>query len=325
MGTGDWNDGMNRVGVEGKGESVWNGWFFVTVLNAFATLAERRGQAADASRCRERAEALRAALEANAWDGALVPPGVLRRRHAPGLRPERGMPDRLDPAGLGGDLRRRGPGAGPIGDGRGPGRLVRGDDQLIQLFDPPFDKGALQPGYIKGYVPGIRENGGQYTHAATWVVLADGAAGRRGPRLELCEPDQPDPPRRDARGGGALQGRAVRGLRRRLRRARRTPAAAAGRGTPARRAGCTASRLEAILGFHLEGGTLRLDPCIPRGWPGFEIDYRHRSATYRIRVDNPAGTGRGVRSVVLDGRQLPGGAVPLGDDGKHHEVRVELG
>ena len=83
--------------------------------------------------------------------------------------------------------------------------------------------------------------------------------------------------------------------------------------------------LEAILGFHLEGSTLRLDPCIPRGWPGFEIDYRHGSTTYRVRVDNPAGTGRGVRLVVLDGRHLPGGAVPLSDDRKHHEVRVELG
>jgi cellobiose phosphorylase len=83
--------------------------------------------------------------------------------------------------------------------------------------------------------------------------------------------------------------------------------------------------LEAILGFHVEGATLRLDPCIPRGWPGFEIDYRRRSTTYGVRVDNPAGTGRSVRSVVFDGRHLRGGAVLLDDDRKHHEVRVELG
>jgi cellobiose phosphorylase len=83
--------------------------------------------------------------------------------------------------------------------------------------------------------------------------------------------------------------------------------------------------LEAILGFHREGNALRLDPCIPRGWPGFEIHYRHRSTTYRVRVDNSADTGRGVRSVVVDGQQLPGGAVPLCDDRQHHEVRVELG
>ena len=119
MGTGDWNDGMNRVGVQGKGESVWNGWFFVTVLNAFATLAEQRGQAA---RCELVPGASRGAAggaRGECLGRRLVPPGLLRRRHAPGIGPERRMPDRRDPAGLGGDLRRCGPGAGSIGDGRG--------------------------------------------------------------------------------------------------------------------------------------------------------------------------------------------------------------
>ena len=202
---------------------------------------------------------------------------------------------------------------------------MRGDDKLIQLFDPPFDKGALQPGYIKGYVPGIRENGGQYTHAATWVVLATALQGRRGPRPGAVEPDQPDPPRRDARGGGALQGRAVRGLRRRVWR----PAAHRPRRLDVvHRLGELAVPRRAGSHPRLPPGRRHASPRAvhPAGWPGFEIDYRHRSATYRVRVDNPAGTGRGVRSVVLDGRQLPRAArCPCATTASTHEVRVELG
>jgi cellobiose phosphorylase len=324
MGTGDWNDGMNRVGVQGKGESVWNGWFFVTVLNSFATLAEQRGQAAHASRCRERAEALRAALEANAWDGAWY-----RRAYFDDGTPlgsaqnEECQIDAIPQAwavisGVADQARAR------SAMDAVQQRLVRGDDKLIQLFDPPFDKGALQPGYIKGYVPGIRENGGQYTHAATWVVLATALQGHGDRALELwnlinpvrhtttpeavkhykVEPyvvcaDVYGAPPHTGRGGWTWYTGSASWLYR--------------------------VALEAILGFHREGSTLRLDPCIPRDWPGFEINYRHGSTTYRVRVDNSAGTGRGVRSVVLDGRPLPGGAVPLGDDREHHEVRVELG
>ena len=173
-------------------------------------------------------------------------------------------------------------------------------------------------------MPGIRENGGQYTHAATWVVLATALQGHGDRAVELwnlinpvhhaatpaavehykVEPyvvcaDVYGAPPHTGRGGWTWYTGSASWLYR--------------------------VALEAILGFHREGGSLRLDPCIPRGWPGFEIHYRHRSTTYRVRVDNSAGTGRGVRLVVLDGRQLPGGAVPLNDDRKDHEVRVELG
>ena len=156
--------------------------------------------------------------------------------------------------------------------------------------------GALQPGYIKGYVPGIRENGGQYTHAATWVVLATALQGHGDRAAGALEPAQPDPPRRDARGGAALQGRAVRRLRRRLwcsaaHRPRRLDLVyRLGRLAVSRRSGSDPR-------FPSAWHTLRLDPCIPPGWPGYEITYRHRSATYRVQVDNSAGTGRGVRAV----------------------------
>jgi cellobiose phosphorylase len=323
MGTGDWNDGMNRVGAQGKGESVWNGWFFMTVLNAFAELAGRRGDPARAAWCRERAEGLRVALEANAWDGAWY-----RRAYFDDGTPlgsaqnDECQIDALPQAwavisGVA-DPARAEQAMASVEE-----RLVHPDDKLIQLFDPPFDRGPLQPGYIKGYVPGIRENGGQYTHGATWVVLATALQGRGDRALELwnlinpiyhattpaevqhykVEPyvvcaDIYGAPPHTGRGGWTWYTGSAGWLYR--------------------------VALEAILGIHPSGDTLRVEPCIPTRWPEYEVAYRHGSTTYRIRVDNPAGAGRGVRSVLVDGQPVPGGVVSLRDDRREHDVRVTL-
>jgi cellobiose phosphorylase len=324
MGTGDWNDGMNKVGAGGKGESVWNGWFFVAVLKAFAELAGRRGDAVRAAWCRERAEALRAALEANAWDGAWyrrayfddgTPLGSARNDECQ----IDAIPQAWAVISGAADPSRSRQAMAAVEE-----RLVRPEGKLIQLFDPPFDRGKLQPGYIKGYVPGIRENGGQYTHAATWVVLAAALQGRGDRALELwnmlnpvyhattpsevehykVEPyvvcaDVYGAPPHVGRGGWTWYTGSAGWLYR--------------------------VALEAILGFRVAGDTLRVEPCVPRGWPGYEITYRHGSATYRVRVDNSGGTGRGVASVTLDGAPAAGGTVPLRDDGRGHDVRVTLG
>jgi cellobiose phosphorylase len=203
-------------------------------------------------------------------------------------------------------------------------RLVRIDDKLIQLFDPPFDKGVLQPGYIKGYVPGIRENGGQYTHAAAWVALATALQGRGDRAMELWNLINP-----------VYHATTIEEVQRYKVEPYVVCADVYGAPPHTGRGGWTwytgsASWLyrvaiETILGFQLRGGTLRFKPCIPPSWPGFELSYRHGSATYRIAVDNSAGTGRGVRSVELDGQRLPNNTVPLSDDGKYHNVSVELG
>jgi cellobiose phosphorylase len=324
MGTGDWNDGMNKVGAEGKGESVWNGWFFVTVLKAFAELAAVRGDSPRAAWCQERAEALRTALEAHAWDGSWY-----RRAYFDDGTPlgsaqnDECQIDAIPQAWAvisgAADQARAAKALAAVEQ-----RLVRPDAKLIKLFEPPFDTGALQPGYIKGYVPGIRENGGQYTHAATWVVLATALQGCGDRALELwnlinpiyhattppevehykVEPyvvcaDVYGAPPHTGRGGWTWYTGSASWLYR--------------------------VALEAILGFHRAGDTLRIDPCVPAGWQEYELTYRHRSATYRIRVENRAGAGRGVRSVTVDGKLAPEGAVSLRDDGQAHEVRIELG
>jgi cellobiose phosphorylase len=324
MGTGDWNDGMNRVGAAGQGESVWNGWFMLATLLEFAALAEQRSDAARAAWCRERAEALRRALEEQAWDGSWY-----RRAYFDDGTPLGSAQNdecQIDSiaqswaviSGVG-DPERARQAMAAVED-----HLVRDADQMILLFTPPFDRGPLEPGYIKGYVPGIRENGGQYTHAATWVVLATALLGQGERALELfallnpvCHAASPEgvarykvepyvvaadvygAPPHTGRGGWTWY---------------------TGSASWLYRVG-----LEAILGFRRRGERLKIEPCVAPDWPRYELTYRHRSATYHVVVENAAGTGRGVRAVTVDGQTVPNGEIPLVDDGKTHAVRVELG
>ena len=187
MGTGDWNDGMNRVGAGGQGESVWVAWFLIAALRNFAPIAESRGDSERAKLCVDRAEALRAAVEAHAWDGHWY-----RRAYFDDGTPLGSSTNdecQIDSLGqtwgaISGvaDPERLRMAMESVDD-----RLVKDKDGLILLFTPPFDKGKLQPGYIKGYVPGVRENGGQYTHAATWVAMAAAIQGRGKRAVELFD------------------------------------------------------------------------------------------------------------------------------------------
>jgi cyclic beta-1,2-glucan synthetase len=204
-------------------------------------------------------------------------------------------------------------------------RLVRHDDRLLLLFAPPFERTSLDPGYIQGYLPGIRENGAQYTHAAVWSVIAFamlGAGDEAGELFDLLSP--------------------IRHTRRRadLQRYKGEPYAVSAdvyaRPPHVGRAGWTwytgaagwlyRAGLEFILGFRKQGPSLRIDPCIPRAWTRFGITYRHAGSTYRISVENPKGVCRGVSRILLDGEVLPSDArVPLSDDGAEHTVEVWLG
>ena len=322
MGTGDWNDGMNKVGAEGKGESVWNAWFLLSCLRRFAELAEVRGDHEWAATCRAEADRLRQAVEENAWDGHWyrrayfddgTPLGSAQNEECQidSIAQSWGViSGEADPA-------RATEAMAAVVE-----RLVKRDPGLILLFTPPFDSGPLQPGYIKGYVPGIRENGGQYTHAAAWVVQAAALLGQGDLAAELFALVNP------IRHGSTPAG---------VEKYKVEPYVVAGDvygGANAGRGGWTwytgsASwlyrvALEAMLGLRLRGDRLALAPCVPRGWPSFEITYRYRSATYHITVVN-GGSGRRVAGVNVDGQLVEGGWVVLTDDGRRHEVRVLLG
>ncbi|TMA76931.1 MAG: glycosyltransferase 36 associated protein, partial [Deltaproteobacteria bacterium] len=203
--------------------------------------------------------------------------------------------------------------------------LVRRGDGLVLLFTPPFDHPARDPGYVQGYLPGVRENGGQYTHAALWAVLAFAALGegdKAGELFAILNPIN----HTSTRAG--------------VHRYKVEPYVAAadvyaepphvGRGGWTWYTGSAGwmhrAGIEWILGFRVRGGTLHLDPCIPRAWRGFEITFRHHSARYEIMVENPRNVTRGVSRVELDGAPLAGGAaIALADDGATHRVRVVLG
>jgi cyclic beta-1,2-glucan synthetase len=201
--------------------------------------------------------------------------------------------------------------------------LVKDEDGLILLFTPPFDQGSLQPGYVKGYVPGIRENGGQYTHAAIWVVQATALQGRGTRAQQLFDLLNPIHHAKTAED---------------VARYRVEPYVVAadvyGRPPHVGRGGWTwytgsASwlyrvGLESLLGFKLRGNVLHIEPCIAATWNGFELTYRHGAAIYHVTVENPQRVERGVREVTLDGEVLPTPEVPLKDDGHRHEVRVVL-
>ena len=324
MGTGDWNDGMNKVGAKGQGESVWNAWFQAAILRDFAAVAAARHDEARVTLCRERAEKLLHAVEDHAWDGGWY----LRAFFDDGTPLGSHRNDECQIDSLAQTWAVMCGGADPVRAEHAvraaEERLVRWNDRLILLFDPPFDNGTLQPGYIKGYVPGIRENGGQYTHAAAWLVEAVAQLGRGGDAHALFELLNPI--------NLALTPESVAQYR-------IEPYVMAGDvyGRPPHtgRGGWSwytgsASWLyrigvETLLGFRKQGDRLRIDPRIPAAWQSFTIRYRHGSSSYQIVVENPHGVEAGVAKVELDGKSVPDGEILLGDDGQMHQVRVEMG
>ena len=326
MGAGDWNDGMNRVGSGGRGESVWLGWFLSATLEGFAPFCDARGEPERGAQYRAQNVRLKAALE-NAWDGDWY----LRAYFDDGtpLGSARNDECRIDSIAqswgvLSGaaDKQRVTHAMAAVDE-----YLVRRADGLVTLFSPPFDQGALDPGYIKGYVPGVRENGGQYTHAAVWTMIACAMLGdgdRAGEIFAMLNPVN-----------HAL-------TRVGLHKYRVEPYVAAGdiyaipphtgRGGWTWYTGSAAwmyrAGLEFLLGFQLSGDRLRIAPSIPREWREFEIVYKHgaRGATrYHIRVENPHGLCHGVARVELDGKALPAFELALIDDAQSHKVRVLLG
>ena len=325
MGTGDWNDGMNRVGYLGKGESVWLGWFLHTVLWEFAKVADARGESQRAEKWRIHVSALKAALEHDGWDGEWyrrayfddgTPLGSVQNEecHIDSIAQTWGI--------ISGAAE---PGRAARAMSAVDQQLVRSADGLILLLTPPFDKTTRDPGYIKGYVPGIRENGGQYTHAATWTAIAFAELGNGDKANELFRFMNPI---------NRTSSRAN------VQRYKVEPYVVSGdiyaEAPHVGRGGWTwytgsagwlyRAGMEWILGFRVRGMILSIDPCIPRNWPGYSIDFRYHSAIYKIKVENPSNVARGVALTELDGKLLPGSAsVPLADDGAVHNIRIVLG
>jgi cyclic beta-1,2-glucan synthetase len=324
MGAGDWNDGMNRVGIEGRGESTWLGWFLYSTFNRFADLCERRGQDEPAAGYRHRASNLAQAIEHNAWDGEWY----LRAFFDNGspLGSSENQECQIDSIAQswgvlsgGADPKRAAQAMQSVFE-----RLVRSSQRLVLLFTPPFDKTLRDPGYIKGYPPGVRENGGQYTHAALWSAWAFLGLGRVEEGFELFQLLNPilhaDTPEKASH-------------------YRVEPYVVAadvysappftGQGGWTWYSGSSSWMyrlgLEGFLGLKKRGDRLEVDPHIPRDWPGFLVTYRFGAATYEFQVQNPDHVHQGVKQVSLNGQALPDKVIPLSQDGGKNSVLIVMG
>lgn len=324
MGTGDWNDGMNAVGIKGKGESVWLGWFLYSVLNLFIPLCQKLGDEERASRYRGVMKRVLESIEKNGWDGnwyrrAFFDNGTV-------LGSIVNTECKIDSiaqswAVISG-------GADPIRASRAmqsvEDHLILRENGIITLLYPPFDQGETEPGYIKSYLPGVRENGGQYTHAAAWVMIAFAKMGQGNKAWELfsmlnpihhtnnlkeystykTEPyvvaaDVYSQPPNTGRGGWTWY---------------------TGSASWLYRAG-----LEYLLGFQKHGDEIRMEPCIPTTWEEFSIKYQYHDTLYHITVLNPEHLEKGVKLITMDGLPLKGNCIPLFDDHIDHNVKVFLG
>jgi cellobiose phosphorylase len=322
IGSGDWNDGMNLVGEHGQGESIWLGFFLYHVLLQFAEVAGLRGDATFAERCQGEAAQLRRNIEHNGWDGewyrrayfddgtplgssdnvecqidSIAQSWSVLSEAGDGVRSRMAM-DALDK------------------------RLVRREDALIQLLDPPFDTSELNPGYIKGYVPGVRENGGQYTHAAIWAAMAFAKLGDTRRAWELTSMINPVSHAQSPAGVTTykVEPYVV---------AADVYAAAphTGRGGWTWYTGSAGWMyrliVESLLGLTLAGDKLRVTPCLPEHWDAFKVHYRYRETVYHIAVLRTR-SKENEASVSVDGVTQPSLVIPLVDDHLEHSVEVTL-
>ncbi len=322
MGSGDWNDGMNLVGDQGKGESVWLAFFLYDVLMQFEALANERNDSTVVTLCQTQAATLRASIEAHAWDGNWYLRAFFDDGRPLGSATNSecridSLPQSWSVLSGAGDPDRSRRGMAAIDQ-----QLVKRDIGIIELFDPPFDTSDLSPGYVKGYVPGVRENGGQYTHAAIWTIMAFAASGNTERAWELFRMIDPihhgDTPEAIARYKVEPYVIAADVY------ANPQHVGRGGWTWYTGSAGWTYRLItESLLGIHLEVDRLRFTPCIPQDWKSFKLHYRYRETFYDITFQSNGG-GKSVKSIVCDGKPGIDRTLALEDDFKLHRVEVVL-
>jgi cyclic beta-1,2-glucan synthetase len=323
IGSGDWNDGMNRVGSAGRGESTWLGFFLHNVLSDFVSLCRARNDDIRGGRYMDEARRLATQLE-RSWDGEWYRRGYYDDGTPLGSAQNdecsidsisqswavlsRAVPIRFAERAM--DAVRT--------------SLVARESQMLLLLNPPFDRSAQDPGYIKGYPPGVRENGGQYTHAAVWIVMALARLGSGDEAAEFFHMLNPINHTRTAPD---------------VVRYKTEPYVMAGdvyaRPPHAGRGGWSwytgsagwmyRAGIESILGLRRRGETFVIDPCIPSSWSDYRIAWRFLDSRYEIAVSNPMRRCRGVATATLDGAPVNANAIPLLNDGRTHDVRIVLG
>jgi cellobiose phosphorylase len=315
---------MNRVGSQGRGESVWLAFFLSDVLTRFAALAGARGDTTFAERCLGQARLLQQNIEQHSWDGQWYRRAYFDNGEPLGSasNPEcqiDSLPQSWSVISAAGDPLRSRQAMQSVEQ-----RLVRREAGLIQLFDPPFDRSPLNPGYIKGYIPGVRENGGQYTHGAIWTVMAFALLGENERAWELFALLNPI-----HHGGTARQIDTYKVEPYVVAADVYAVAPHTGRGGWTWYTGSAGWMyrllVETLLGVNLEGEHLRLAPRLPAGWPAYKIHYRYRQTVYHITITRHAGGATETDRLILDGQEIAGASFPLRDDRQEHAVEMTVG
>ncbi|WP_192929721.1 GH36-type glycosyl hydrolase domain-containing protein [Alkaliphilus serpentinus] len=324
MGSGDWNDGMSTVGNKGRGESVWLGWFLYAILKRFTAITEAMGDTERTQRYDKIADDIAKAIEKNAWDGNWY----IRAFYDDGspLGSSKNTECIIDSLGQswsiisgGGSNERIMQAMKSVED-----YLIRREEGLILLFTPPFDKSDQNPGYIKGYVPGVRENGGQYSHAAAWVIKAFALMGEGDKAWQLYNMINPINHCRTQ-----LEASTYKVEPYVMAADVYAVAPHVGRGGWTWYTGVAGWMytigIQHILGLKIEGDNLTLDPCIPKDWSSYSIKYSYMDATYNITIKNPKGVHKGVERIILDGKAMNSNFIKLENKDKEHIVEVFLG
>ena len=324
MGSGDWNDGMNRVGNKGKGESIWLAFFMYSILTRYTSICDAMNDKERSDRYKEEAERLKNAIDENGWDGNWYrrayyddgsPLGSAENSECTidsiaqswAVLSGAGDKDKCEKAME--SLKRY---------------LIKEDIGIILLFSPPFDKGEKDPGYIKSYVPGVRENGGQYTHAASWVISAFAALGQGDTAWKLFNMINPINHTRTLKECSIYKTEPYV-----LSADVYSVNPHAGRGGWSWYTGAAGwffkAGLEYILGFKKRHDMVFINPCIPSYWEGFQILYRYGDTTYSINVENPDKVNTGIKSIAIDGTIVKTEGIRLVNDGNMHDVIIIMG
>jgi cyclic beta-1,2-glucan synthetase len=323
IGSGDWNDGMNRVGNEGRGESVWLAFFLYDVLTQFAALARAREDTTFAGRCLAEAEKLQKNIETSAWDGEWYRRAYFDNGEPLGskMNPEcqiDSLPQSWSVISGAGDPARSRQASEVVNE-----RLIRREAKLIELFAPPFDKSPLDPGYIKGYIPGVRENGGQYTHGAIWTAMAFALMGETDRAWELFALLNPI-----HHGATAAEIATYKVEPYVVAADIYAVAPHIGRGGWTWYTGSAGWMYrfltETLLGVHLEGDRLRVTPRSPATWESYKIHYRYRQTVYHVSITRLAQGSLGAIELTLDGQLLSDETIPLRDDHIEHFVDLRV-
>ncbi len=324
IGGGDWNDGFNKVGAEGKGESVWLAWFLIAAMQDMSELLVGRGRDTEAEQMLRKADEYTAAIEEHCWDGewyirAFFDNGLpLGSKESDEAKIDSLAQSWAVISGAGDPVRAR------TAINSAVDRLVNDAAGAVMLFTPPFDKTPNDPGYIKGYLPGVRENGGQYTHGSLWLPMAFARCGDGDTAVKLLQIMSPV-------NHSKTQADAVRYAVEPYVVAADiySESTLSGRGGWTWYTGSAGWMyrvwIEEVLGFRKRGETLEIVPAIPKSWPGYRLTFRHRTALYEVAVENPKGEYTSIDQTEMDGKVLPESKIPLVDDGLSHSIRILLG